>query len=148
MIGGHQGLPPELRRKLTQGQQAVTMVILEQIRKYGTCKICNAHIASLAGVKRTTVTATKAFLRSRGVISCQVRRSIGNRNLPTIIRCLCSSLLTWIAKGPKGGWFQKFVNNKSRDRFYVRAVTAESETQPTTGCIGHPRSAALCLDSG
>jgi hypothetical protein len=148
MIGGHQGLPPYIRRQLTQGKQAVAMVIGEQCRKHGSCTLSIGHISAMAGVSRSLVNDTKRSLRAMGAVSTKERRRSSCRSLPTVITIVCAEWLSWIRKGPLGGWFQKFGNNKSRDRFYVRAVTAESETQPTTGCIGHPRSAALCLDSG
>jgi hypothetical protein len=147
MIGGNQGLPPWIRKMLTQGQQAVALVMFEQDRRFQKCELCNANIAAMAGVGRTIVAETKAILKAAGEISCKERRLSQARSLPTVVKIVSARLLDWIRKGPVGGWFQKSDNNKSQNRFYLRPCP--NEVDKSRGVVdNYPDSdASLCLDS-
>lgn len=148
MIGGHQGLPPNMRKRMTIGEQAVAVVIQEQFRRFGRCELCNAHIAAMAGVSKSLVGSVKRFMKLRGFMVFRERRVCGNRSLPTIIRIVSDEWLAWIRKGPRGGWSQKVNNNKSLTPFFVRPCNSEvvkSSDDPDPHTF---QGAALCRESG
>jgi hypothetical protein len=146
--GGTSSLPPDVRVRLTLGQQAVLVAILRQCKISGICSLTNSQIAGLAGCCRTLVSQAKSIARRLGLITIQERRVSLRSNMSSVIRISCSKLMEWIRRGPVGGWLQKSDKKKNIDSFFLRAATHDIPVSSGPKYADEPPSAALCHDTG
>ncbi len=82
-------LPAKIAPLFTPAQEAVVLAIAAEVRRYGRCDLCNAAVAAIAGVGRTTVQAAVRIARAAGIFNVQERRVRWCRNLPNVVRVVC-----------------------------------------------------------
>lgn len=89
-------LPPILACQFTQGEVAVLAVVACQVAKTGDCRLALDHIASMAGVSRSTVRNAMKHARLVGAITVEERRLSRWRNAPNIVRIVSATWISWM----------------------------------------------------
>lgn len=95
-LAGDRILPPWLRRKCAQGECAVLVVMLREVRHKGSCRLSIEEIASRSGCSRTLVKNTLRKGRSLGLLGVQHRRIRAFRHSSNVVTVVCPRLARWI----------------------------------------------------
>jgi len=98
--GGGGNMPEDVREYYTEGERAALSVIADRCKSRGFCDMTVPEIARVAGVGHTTVqnAIRKARSKECSHISVRERPQAGGKNLPNIIKIICSSWLGWIKR--------------------------------------------------
>ncbi len=89
-------VPAKIAAGFTQAETAVLATIAGEVRRKGSCQLCNDAIAALAGVCRTIVQNTLRLAKVLGLIRVQERRRRGAKNLPNIVTITSPLWRAWL----------------------------------------------------
>ncbi|WP_237482899.1 GntR family transcriptional regulator [Lichenibacterium dinghuense] len=90
-------MPPHLAVRFTAGELSALSVVAAQVARHGRCDLALDHIASLAGVGRTTVRNALAEARRLGLLTVEVRRLRAFRNDTNVVRIASPEWQAWIS---------------------------------------------------
>jgi hypothetical protein len=91
---GH--LPPRLAAHFTMGEAAVLAVIAIEVRRQGRCTLTIPHLASLAGVGRSTAKRALSAAHALGAIRIVERRLSAFRNDSNIVTVIDPAWSAWL----------------------------------------------------
>ncbi len=114
-------LPPQLACRFTPGEAAALAVVAAQVARHGRCDLALDHIASLAGVGRTTVRNALAEARRLGLLTVEVRRLRAFRNDTNVVRIASPEWQAWLSmrrSAPGQGVGSKPCAARGTDIFY------------------------------
>ena len=89
-------LPPQLAARFTMAETAVLSTIAAEVAKRGLCRLTIGHIATMAGVSRTTVKNAIRQAVSLGILSSEEWRLTAWRSAPNTVRIISSEWRTWL----------------------------------------------------
>src|SRR5215213_1119520 len=89
-------LPPALAARFTLAETAVLAVIAAEALRHGRCALVIEHIASLAGVCRSTVKRALRAAQGLGLVRIEERRVSAWRNAPNIITIVSREWNAWL----------------------------------------------------
>lgn len=96
-------VPPAVAALVSPAHAAVLSVVAREVFERGVCKLCNAALASIAGVSLSTVKQAARVAESLGLIKRIERRVACDRNLSTVITIEDARWLSWLAHRAKRG---------------------------------------------
>lgn len=88
-------LPPALAAKFTMAEAAVLAVVAAESAKKGDCRLAVGHLAAVAGVSPTTVRNALREAQRLGLLTIELRRVTGFRNLPNVVRIISAEWTAW-----------------------------------------------------
>ena len=89
-------MPPALAARFTVGEGAVLAVVASEVARRGLCRLTVGHIASLAGVSRTTVRTAVREAVALGMMTSEEWRITHWRNAPNTIRITSPEWRAWL----------------------------------------------------
>lgn len=95
-------LPPTLAARFTLAEQAVLALIAAETARWGDCRLAIEHLASLAGVSRSTVKSAIREARKLGLLTVEERRLTGFRNDTNVVRIVSPEWTAWLRLARKG----------------------------------------------
>ena len=95
-------LPPAIAARFTPGEQAALSLVAAETARRGDCRMAIEHIASVAGVSRSTVKAAIREARKLGLITVEERRITGFRNDTNVVRIISPEWTAWLRLARKG----------------------------------------------
>ena len=95
-------LPPALAAKFTPGEQAALSLVAAETARRGDCRMAIEHIASVAGVSRSTVKAAIREAKKLGLLTVEERRLTGFRNDTNVVRIVSPEWTAWLQLARKG----------------------------------------------
>ena len=94
-------LPPALASRFTTGELAVLRIVGDECRDRGTCSLSLAEIAARAGCCRDLVKRAIRLAARLGLLTVEIRRRPGQKNLPNVVRVVDREWSAWLARGPR-----------------------------------------------
>lgn len=95
-------LPPALAARFTLAEQAALALVAAETARRGDCRLAIEHLASVAGVSRSTVKNAIREARKLGLLTVEERKVTGFRNLPNVVRIVSPEWTTWLRLARKG----------------------------------------------
>ena len=89
-------LPPQLAARFTMAEAAVLSTIAAEVARRGLCRLTIGHIASLAGVSRTTVQNAVREAAALGILVSEEWRLSAWRSAPNTVRIVSSEWRAWL----------------------------------------------------
>jgi hypothetical protein len=89
-------MPFALERRFTEGQRAVLAIVAAEVKANGVCGLCLDAIAARAGVSPNWARLAMRLAGGDGLITIEVRRQRGAKNLPNLVRIVSREWLAWI----------------------------------------------------
>ena len=89
-------LPPQLAARFTMAETAVLSTIAAEVARRGLCRLTIGHIASLAGVSRSTVKAAVRQAVALGILISEEWRLTAWRSAPNTVRIVSPEWRTWL----------------------------------------------------
>ncbi len=89
-------LPPQLAARFTMAEAAVLAVIAAEVARRGLCRLTLGHIASLAGVSRSTAKNAVRQAVALGVLTSEEWRLSAFRSAPNTVRIVSPEWRTWL----------------------------------------------------
>ena len=129
---GGGNMPADVRACYSEAERAALSVIVEQCKRKGFCDLCIDEIASIAGVKRTSVqnAVRKARSKEHAHISVRERRpQKGAMSLTNIIKIIGKTWLNWIERAlglKRAGGFKRLNTSETA----VKNSLSESVERP------------------
>jgi CRP-like cAMP-binding protein len=114
-------LPPALAARFTPGEQAALSLVAAETARRGDCRMAIEHMASVAGVSRSTVKAAIREARKLGLITVEERRITGFRNDTNVVRIVSPEWTAWLRLARKGDPLSKSGSSVARKGVTVRA---------------------------
>ena len=105
-------LPPQLAARFTLAEAAVLAVIASEVARRGLCRLTLGHIASLAGVSRSTAKAAIREAVALGALTSEEWRITAWRSAPNTVRVASPEWRAWL---------------RMRDRTRAGAVPRDAE---------------------
>ncbi len=96
-------VPAKIAALFTMAELAVLTVVARQCQRGGTCSLCIAAIAALAGCCRRTVQNAMRQACLLGLILVKERRIPGRKSLTNIVRVVSSEWIGWLKLGGRIG---------------------------------------------
>jgi hypothetical protein len=95
-------LPPAIAARFTAGEQAALSLVAAETARRGDCRMAIEHIASVAGVSRSTVKTAIREAKKLGLITVEERRITGFRNDTNVVRIVSPEWTAWLQLARKG----------------------------------------------
>ena len=89
-------LPPQLAARFTMAEAAVLSTIAAEVARRGLCRLTIGHIASLAGVSRTTVQNAVRQAVALGILTSEEWRLSAWRSAPNTVRIVSPEWSAWL----------------------------------------------------
>ncbi len=89
-------LPPQLAARFTMAETAVLSTIAAEVARRGLCRLTVGHIASLAGVSRTTVQNAVRQAVALGILTSEEWRLTAWRSAPNTVRIISPEWSAWL----------------------------------------------------
>ena len=89
-------LPPQLAARFTMGEAAALSTIAAEVARRGLCRLTIGHIASLAGVSRTTVQNAVRQAVAVGILTSEEWRLTAWRSAPNTVRIVSPEWRAWL----------------------------------------------------
>ena len=89
-------LPPQIAARFTMAEAAVLSTIAAEVARRGLCRLTIGHIASLAGVSRSTVKNAVREAVALGILTSEEWRITAWRNAPNTVRIISKEWRTWL----------------------------------------------------
>ena len=89
-------LPPQLAARFTMAETAVLSTIAAEVARRGLCRLTVGHIASLAGVSRTTVQNAVRQAAALGILTSEEWRLTAWRSAPNTVRIVSPEWFAWL----------------------------------------------------
>ena len=89
-------LPPQLAARFTMAEAAVLSTIAAEVARRGLCRLTVGHIASLAGVSRTTVQNAVRQAVALGILTSEEWRLTAWRSAPNTVRIVSAEWRVWL----------------------------------------------------
>ena len=89
-------LPPQLAARFTMAEAAVLAVIAAEVARRGLCRLTLGHIASLAGVSRSSAKNAVRQAVALGVLTSEEWRLSAFRSAPNTVRIVSPEWRTWL----------------------------------------------------
>ncbi len=89
-------LPPQLAAQFTMAETAVLSTIAAEVARRGLCRLTIGHIATLAGVSRTTVQTAVRQAVALGILTSEEWRLTAWRSAPNTVRIVSAEWRTWL----------------------------------------------------
>ena len=89
-------LPPQLAARFTMAEAAVLSTIAAEVARRGLCRLTIGHIASLAGVSRTTVQNAVRQAMALGILTSEEWRLTAWRSAPNTVRIVSPEWSAWL----------------------------------------------------
>ena len=89
-------LPPQLAARFTMAEAAVLSTIAAEVARRGLCRLTVGHIASLAGVSRTTVQNAVRQAVALGILTSEEWRLTAWRSAPNTVRIVSPEWSAWL----------------------------------------------------
>ena len=89
-------LPPQLAARFTLAEAAVLSTIAAEVARRGLCRLTVGHIASLAGVSRTTVQNAVRQAAALGILTSEEWRLSAWRSAPNTVRIVSAEWRAWL----------------------------------------------------
>ena len=89
-------LPPQLAAHFTMAETAVLSTIAAEVARRGLCRLTIGHVATLAGVSRSTVKAAVRQAQALGLLTSEEWRITAWRNAPNTVRVVSPEWVTWL----------------------------------------------------
>ncbi len=89
-------LPPQLAARFTMAETAVLSTIAAEVARRGLCRLTVGHIASLAGVSRTTVQNAVRQAVALGILTSEEWRLTAWRSAPNTVRIVSPEWSAWL----------------------------------------------------
>ena len=115
-------LPPQLAARFTMAETAVLSTIAAEVARRGLCRLTIGHIATLAGVSRTTVQNAVRQAVALGILTSEEWRLTAWRSAPNTVRIVSPEWRAWL---------------KMRDRKRAGDHPRQAEERPHDGGAHH-----------
>ncbi len=89
-------LPPQLAARFTMAETAVLSTIAAEVARRGLCRLTIGHIASLAGVSRSTVKNAVREAVALGILTSEEWRLTAWRSAPNTVRIVSPEWRAWL----------------------------------------------------
>ena len=89
-------LPPQLAARFTMAETAVLSTIAAEVARRGLCRFTIGHIASLAGVSRSTVQGAIRQAKALGILTSEEWRLTAWRSAPNTVRIVSPEWRAWL----------------------------------------------------
>ena len=89
-------LPPQLAARFTMAEAAVLSTIAAEVARRGLCRLTIGHIASLAGVSRSTVKNAVRQAAALGILTSEEWRLTAWRSAPNTVRIVSPEWRAWL----------------------------------------------------
>ena len=89
-------IPPQLAARFTMAEAAVLSTIAAEVARRGLCRLTIGHIASLAGVSRTTVQNAVRQAAALGILTSEEWRLTAWRSAPNTVRIVSPEWRAWL----------------------------------------------------
>ena len=89
-------LPPQLAARFTMAEAAVLSTIAAEVARRGLCRLTVGHIASLAGVGRSTVKNAVREAAALGILTSEEWRLTAWRSVPNTVRIVSPEWRVWL----------------------------------------------------
>ncbi len=89
-------LPPQLAARFTMAETAVLSTIAAEVARRGLCRLTIGHIASLAGVSRSTVQSAVRQAKALSILTSEEWRLTAWRSAPNTVRVVSVEWRAWL----------------------------------------------------
>ncbi len=89
-------LPPQLAARFTMAETAVLSTIAAEVARRGLCRLTIGHIATLAGVGRSTVKNAVRQAAALGILTSEEWRLTAWRSAPNTVRIVSPEWRAWL----------------------------------------------------
>ena len=89
-------LPPQVACRFTMAETAVLSTIAAEVARRGLCRLAIGHIATLAGVSRTTVQTAVRQAAALGILTSEEWRLTAWRSAPNTVRIVSAEWRAWL----------------------------------------------------
>lgn len=89
-------LPPQIAARFTMAESAVLAVVAAEVARRGLCRLTIGHIASLAGVGRSTVKNAVRQAAALGILTSEEWRLSAWRSAPNTVRIVSPEWRAWL----------------------------------------------------
>ena len=89
-------LPPQIAARFTMAETAVLSTIAAEVARRGLCRLTIGHIASLAGVGRSTVKNAVRQAAALGILTSEEWRLTAWRSAPNTVRVVSAEWRAWL----------------------------------------------------
>jgi len=145
-------LPPALAARFTLAETAVLAVIAAEALRHGRCTLVIEHIATLAGVGRSTVKRALRAAQGLGFVRIEERRVSAWRNAPNVVTITSREWSAWLRMRGRGVGFNqeppRLQENNKGTSAQTGAALPRKAAREAARCLQRWRSGNLALEQG
>jgi hypothetical protein len=123
-------IPPAIAARFTPGEQAALSLVAVETARRGDCRMAIDHVASVAGVSRSTVKAAIREAKKLGLITVEERRITGFRNDTNVVRIISPEWVAWLRLARKGVTVRDPLGRKGEPSRYPHGAKGVADCDP------------------